>query len=165
MKTVTKSLISLAVGFAVGAGAIGYLMQSTAGSDGSSDNAKKEPLYWVAPMDPNYRRDKPGKSPMGMDLIPFYGDDAGESSPGTVRIDPDVINNLGVTTATVTVSRLELDIETVGYVQFDENRVLTASPRVDGWIEKLFVKAVGNSVKAGEPLYSIFSPEMVNAQE
>ncbi|CAB0151851.1 MULTISPECIES: efflux RND transporter periplasmic adaptor subunit [Pseudidiomarina] len=165
MKTVTKSLISLAVGFAVGAGAIGYLMQSTAGSDASSDNAKKEPLYWVAPMDPNYRRDKPGKSPMGMDLIPFYGDDGGESSPGTVRIDPDVINNLGVTTATVTSSRLNLDIETVGYVQFDENRVLTVSPRVEGWIEKLFVKAVGNSVKAGEPLYSIYSPEMVNAQE
>lgn len=165
MKTVTKSLISLAVGFAVGAGAIGYLMQSTAGSDASSDNAKKEPLYWVAPMDPNYRRDKPGKSPMGMDLVPFYGDDGGESSPGTVRIDPDVINNLGVTTATVTSSRLNLDIETVGYVQFDENRVLTVSPRVEGWIEKLFVKAVGNSVKAGEPLYSIYSPEMVNAQE
>ncbi|MDN7128234.1 efflux RND transporter periplasmic adaptor subunit [Pseudidiomarina sp. 1APR75-33.1] len=165
MKTVTKSLISLAVGFAVGAGAIGYLMQSTAGSDASSDNAKKEPLYWVAPMDPNYRRDKPGKSPMGMDLIPFYGDDGGESSPGTVRIDPDVINNLGVTTATVTSSRLNLDIETVGYVQFDENRVLTVSPRVEGWIEKLFVKSVGNSVKAGEPLYSIYSPEMVNAQE
>lgn len=165
MKTVTKSLISLAVGFAVGAGAIGYLMQSTAGSAGSSDNAKKEPLYWVAPMDPNYRRDKPGKSPMGMDLIPFYGDDGGESSPGTVRIDPDVINNLGVTTATVTSSRLNLDIETVGYVQFDENRVLTVSPRVEGWIENLFVKAVGNSVKAGQPLYSIYSPEMVNAQE
>ncbi|MEL7799312.1 efflux RND transporter periplasmic adaptor subunit [Idiomarina loihiensis] len=165
MKTVTKSLISLAVGFAVGAGAIGYLMQSTAGSDASSDNAKKEPLYWVAPMDPNYRRDKPGKSPMGMDLIPFYGDDGRESSPGTVRIDPDVINNLGVTTATVTSSRLNLDIETVGYVQFDEDRVLTVSPRVEGWIENLFVKAVGNSVKAGQPLYSIYSPEMVNAQE
>lgn len=83
----------------------------------------------------------------------------------TVRIDPDVINNLGVTTATVTSSRLNLDIETVGYVQFDEDRVLTVSPRVEGWIEKLFVKAVGNSVKAGEPLYSIYSPEMVNAQE
>ena len=165
MKTVTKSLISLAVGFAVGAGAIGYVMQSTEVSDRSSGNAEKEPLYWVAPMDPNYRRDKPGKSPMGMDLIPYYGDDAEGSSPGTVRIDPDVINNLGVTTATVTSSRLNLDIETVGYVQFDEDRVLTVSPRVEGWIESLFVKAVGNSVKAGQPLYNIYSPEMVNAQE
>ncbi|HAD49449.1 MAG TPA: efflux transporter periplasmic adaptor subunit, partial [Idiomarina sp.] len=48
---------------------------------------------------------------------------------------------------------------------FDEDRVLTVSPRVEGWIENLFVKAVGNSVKAGQPLYSIYSPEMVNAQE
>lgn len=136
MKTVTKSLISLAVGFAVGAGAIGYLMQSTAGSDASSDNAKKSRyIGWLRWIELSERQ--AGKSPMGMDLIPFYGDDGRESSPGTVRIDPDVINNLGVTTATVTSSRLNLDIETVGYVQFDEDRVLTVSPRVEGWIENL----------------------------
>ena len=52
-------------------------------------------------MDPNYRRDKPGKSPMGMDLVPVYAGDTRGDSPGTVRIDPDVVNNLGVRTALV----------------------------------------------------------------
>ena len=47
----------------------------------------------------NYRRDKPGKSPMGMDLVPVYADEGGiDAGPGTVRISPDVINNLGVRT-------------------------------------------------------------------
>ncbi|SHG91447.1 membrane fusion protein, Cu(I)/Ag(I) efflux system, partial [Marinomonas polaris DSM 16579] len=61
---------------------------------------EKSPLYWVAPMDPNYRRDKPGQSPMGMDLIPFYGDDQGSNNQGagTVSISPEVVNNLGVRT-------------------------------------------------------------------
>ena len=59
--------------------------------------AGSEPLYWVAPMDPNYRRDQPGKSPMGMDLIPVYAD-ADTRAAGTVRISADVVNNLGVRT-------------------------------------------------------------------
>ena len=57
----------------------------------------KEILYWVAPMDANYRRDKPGKSPMGMDLVPVYADAAG--SGGGITIAPEVVQNLGVRTA------------------------------------------------------------------
>ncbi len=61
-------------------------------------DAQREVLYWVAPMDPNFRRDEPGKSPMGMDLVPVYADAAG-SAPGVVSIDPTMVNNLGVRTA------------------------------------------------------------------
>ncbi|MBJ6911825.1 efflux transporter periplasmic adaptor subunit, partial [Vibrio cholerae] len=73
-----------------------------------------EPLYWVAPMDPNYKRDKPGKSPMGMDLIPVYAEDLASSNdkPGTVKIDPAVENNLGVKTKQVELSKLSPRIET-----------------------------------------------------
>ena len=73
----------------------------------ASDNEKK-PLYWVAPMDPDYRRDEPGKSPMGMDLIPVYAqpDAATEVGPGTVLISPQVVNNLGVRTAEAQLRRL-----------------------------------------------------------
>ena len=86
-----------------------------------ADN-EKEVLYWVAPMDPNYQRDKPGKSPMGMDLIPVYadGDDMGGS---VVTISPQVVQNLGVRTATVELSRLWRGIDTVGYIDFDESKV------------------------------------------
>ncbi|SDO89221.1 efflux RND transporter periplasmic adaptor subunit [Desulforhopalus singaporensis] len=128
---------------------------------------KKEPLYWVAPMDPNYRRDKPGKSPMGMDLVPVYEEEGGESDsgPGTVKISPDVVNNLGVRTAAVELKSMQSTIQTVGYVKYDEDQLVHIHPRVAGWIDRLYIKASGDPVKKGEPLYEIYSPELVNAQQ
>ena len=126
---------------------------------------KKKPLYWVAPMDPSYKRDKPGKSPMGMDLIPAYAAAGSNNDAGRVTISPDVVNNLGVRTAPVARGRLDLTISTVGYVQYDEDRLVHIHPRVEGWIEKLHVKAAGDPVTQGEPLYALYSPTLVNAQE
>ena len=138
---------------------------STAGENAAS--AKKKPLYWVAPMNPGYKRDKPGKSPMGMDLIPYYGDSGGGPSEGkgTIRISPDVVNNLGVRTAIATYKPLHMQIDTVGYVAYDEDTLVHIHPRVEGWVEKLYVKAIGDPVEKGQPLYDIYSPELVNAQE
>lgn len=128
---------------------------------------EKKPLYWVAPMDPNYKRDEPGKSPMGMDLVPVYADEGGGAGagPGTIRISPDVVNNLGVRTAVAERRQLEVEIRTVGYVQYDEDELVQINPRVQGWIENLYVKASGDPVTKGKPLYDIYSPELVNAQE
>ena len=130
-------------------------------------SVEKKPLYWVAPMDANYRRDKPGKSPMGMDLVPVYEEDAGggDTGPGTVKIVPDVVNNLGVRTAEAKRAELEAVIQTVGYVGYDEDQLVHIHPRVKGWIDKLYIKASGEPVKKGQPLYDIYSPELVNAQE
>ena len=130
----------------------------------SSDS--KEPLYWVAPMDPNFKSDKPGKSPMGMDLIPVYeGGGQADDTAGTVRISPTVVNNLGVRTEPVIQGRLPNNITTVGYVAYDEDQMVHVHPRVDGWIETLFVKAEGEPVEQGKPLYTLYSPTLVNAQE
>tara|TARA_B100000745_G_C20148401_1_gene393746 strand:+ start:106 stop:1614 length:1509 start_codon:yes stop_codon:yes gene_type:complete len=128
---------------------------------------EKEPLYWVAPMDPNYRRDQPGKSPMGMDLIPVFEEETGSDSsgPGTIKISPEVVNNLGVRTAKVQRQSLHSQIKTVGYVRYDEDRLIHLHPRVEGWIEKLYVKAAGDPVTKGQPVYELYSPQLVNAQE
>ena len=134
------------------------------GSTGEAAGNKK-PLYWVAPMDPDYKRDKPGKSPMGMDLIPVYKDAEAYNETGTVTISPNVVNNLGVRTAPVIQGRLDLTISTVGYVQYDEDRLVHIHPRVEGWIERLHVKAAGDPVAQGEPLYALYSPTLVNAQD
>ena len=126
----------------------------------------KEPLYWVAPMDPNFRRDKPGLSPMGMDLVPFYGDEGGgDSGPGTVSISSEVVNNLGVRTASARVSPLEFKVDTVGYVQYNQDEMVHVHPRVEGWLEKVYVKSAGETVEKNQPLYELYSPELVNAQE
>jgi len=142
----------------------------------SAEPTKKKPLYWVAPMDPDYKRDKPGKSPMGMELIPYYGDsmagNKGHGSDassyegtGTIRVNPDVINNLGVRTASAQIKNLHSQIDTVGFITYDEDKLVHIHPRVQGWIEKLYVKALGDPIKKNQPLYDIYSPELVNAQE
>jgi len=132
---------------------------------GSIVNAEeeKEILYWVAPMDQNYRRDKPGKSPMGMDLIPVYADAA--ESNGGVSISPEVVQNLGVRTTVAERTRLWRGIDTVGYVDYDESKVSHIHLRTEGWIERLTVQSEGERVKKGEFLFELYSPKLVNAQE
>ncbi|MBV1883264.1 MAG: efflux RND transporter periplasmic adaptor subunit [Pseudomonadales bacterium] len=139
-------------------------------NDQSLESKKKEdkaaPLYWVAPMDANYRRDKPGQSPMGMDLVPVYADaDTLSDKPGTVKISPLVENNLGVRIKPVIKSPLTLTIATVGYVTFDEKTLSHFHSRVDGWVEQLSVVSQGDSVKKGQKIFELYSPELVNAQE
>merc|ERR1711879_244766 len=99
------------------------------------------------------------------DLIPFYEDGDSKDEVGTVKISPEVINNLGVRTSFVEMKKLNTKVETVGYVSYDENYLVHIHPRVKGWIEKLYVKASGDPVTKGQPLYEIYSPEIVNAQE
>lgn len=160
--------LTLIVLLALAAGAAAMVLLGQAGDQPGSpaSTAEPEPLYWVAPMDPNYRRDQPGKSPMGMDLIPVYADGvtAGEG-PGTISISPDVVNNLGVRTARASLRALHSEIRTVGYVQFDLDRLVHIHPRVEGWIDTLHVTTAGTPVRKGEPLYSLYSPQLVNAQE
>lgn len=153
----------------IAGGIITYVSLSFIGGEQLTEikSDAEKPLYWVAPMDANYKRDKPGKSPMGMDLVPVY-DDGGkgpDEGPGTIRISPDVVNNLGVRTAQVTSKSLHTEINTVGYITYNEDKLVHIHPRVQGWVEKLHVKAEGDSVEKGQPLYDIYSPELVNAQE
>ncbi len=115
-------------------------------------------------MDANYRRDQPGKSPMGMDLVPVYADE-GSSEAGVVKINPTVVNNLGVRTSQAKLGVLNRDIDTVGYIGFDEEKIFHVHTRVEGWIERLLVKTEGEKVKKGQKLFEIYSPDLVNAQE
>lgn len=177
MSKSTQLFVSIIAGLVVGSVATYFFHSEISGYLGGSDQSakegsvseskEKEPLYWVAPMDPNYRRDKPGKSPMGMDLIPVYEEDAGgdDAGPGTIKISPDVVNNLGVRTAIAERKSLNSTIQTVGYITYDEDHLVHIHPRVEGWIERLHIKASGDPVRKGEPLYDIYSPALVNAQE
>lgn len=128
----------------------------------AEEKREKKLLYWVAPMDANYRRDEAGKSPMGMDLVPVYDD--GEDGL-TVKISPTVENNMGVRTALVKKDKLWRRVDTVGYVDFDENKISHVHLRTKGWIEKLMIKSEGERVKKGQLLFEVYSPELVNAQE
>ena len=86
---IVKLTVVLAIGIIIGAVVTSFI---PSGTETVKQSNEPQPLYWVAPMDANYRRDKPGKSPMGMDLVPVYpdGDGSQGAGPGTVNISPDV---------------------------------------------------------------------------
>lgn len=178
VKVLSLLLLILAGGFSVGLGiSLGPKVQALFGgdlmagmgidvsADSSAAKDPSEPLYWVAPMDANYRRDGPGQSPMGMDLIPVYDTGDSDLPVGTVKISPEVVNNLGVRTAFVKKGILDDRITTVGTVSFDERQLFEVHSRVSGWIKKLVVRANGDAVEQYDRLYDIYSPELVSAQE
>lgn len=163
MNKFALALAALA-GVLLGAAGAWFLAQDEGGEQAGA--GRGEPLYWVAPMDPNYRRDGPGKSPMGMDLVPVYEEPAaGGAEAGVVSISPVVENNLGVRIAPVRLDALQTRVGTVGYVRFNEDDLVAVSPRIEGWVERLDVKAEGESVARGQQLYALYSPALVNAQE
>ncbi len=131
----------------------------------TTSSGEREILYWKAPMDPNYRSDEPGKSPMGMDLLPVYADEVDGTDPALVSIDPSIVSNLGVRIAPAEHSPLSRRINTVGYVSYDEETVHHVHSRVEGWIENLSVTATGDPVTQGQVLFELYSPTLVNAQE
>ena len=166
-RLLTTAVAAVLLGTVLGAGVTYLLAGGNEIGTASDASDERKPLYWVAPMDSNYRRDEPGKSPMGMDLIPVYEEDASAegAGPGTVRISPDVVNNLGVRTALVEQGRLSSEIHTVGYVGYNQDELVHINPRIDGWIERLYVNTAGDRVQRGQPLYALYSPELVNAQQ
>ena len=124
-----------------------------------------QPLHWVAPMDPNFIRDEPGKSPMGMDLVPKCSSETIGSSAGQVNIDSTVLQNIGVRTERVKRRDLERVIRSAGRVDYDERLVSHVHTKVQGWVEKLYADYEGQMVARGQPLLEIYYPELVSTQE
>ena len=158
-RTLAVAAVLMVAAFAAGIGIARWLGPSSP----SPPEAERKVAYWVAPMDKNYRRNEPGKSPMGMDLVPVYAD-AAPPEDDVVAIDPAVVQNLGVRSVAAERGVLQRRIETVGYVQYDENTMQHVHTRVEGWIESLSVQAAGDPVAKGQILFEIYSPTLVNAQ-
>jgi Cu(I)/Ag(I) efflux system membrane fusion protein len=122
-------------------------------------------LYWWDPMIPDFKSDKPGKSPMGMDMVPVYeGQEPGRTEgTGTVTVSPAAVQNLGIRTARAERTDLVPTIETFGSITFDESRTAHLHVRGRGWIERLHTRVMGEHVERGQLLMEIFSPELVTA--
>ncbi len=136
-----------------------------ASSEGSKAQAEKKIKYWQAPMDPTFISDKPGKSPMGMDLIPVYEDEVDEAPAGTIRIDPVFVQNIGVQSIELERTDIPFTIRTVGNLTYDDSQIAWVNTKYDGWIEKVYVNYVGEPVDKGQKLFEIYSPELVTTQK
>jgi Cu(I)/Ag(I) efflux system membrane fusion protein/cobalt-zinc-cadmium efflux system membrane fusion protein len=121
--------------------------------------------YWVSPMDPGYVSDKPGKAPCGMELVPVYEETGEAAAPGTIAVDPNTLQSMGVRTAKVETRELSRTIRAVGRVTYDEHRLATVTTKVTGWVDRLYTRVTGDPIRKGKPLLSIYSPELVSTQK
>ena len=131
--------------------------------DAGTGTGERIILSWRSPMNPTEIYDAPGKSAMGMDLVPVYEDEV--VGGVEVRIDPVTQQNMGVRVASAEVGPLKRTLRTYGHVTYDETKRTEVSPKFSGWIEKLHVDFTGQFVKKGDPLFDIYSPELVTSQE
>lgn len=120
--------------------------------------------YYKSTMLPGEVRQTPGKDSMGMDMVPVYEDEAAAGESATIAIDPVTTQNMGIRTVAVTNGPLRREIRTVGVIDYDETTLADITTKFKGWIEKLYVDAIGKEVHRGEPLFEIYSPELYSAQ-
>lgn len=160
LKLLSLLLIIALVGFAF------YLGKRTGTEETSPTSAaatpEKKVRYWVAPMDPSFRSDSPGKSPMGMDLVPVYEEGDEE---GVIKINAAVENNIGIRTEKVSTHAIDQTIHAVGYVKPNDDAIEGVNSYSDGWVRKLAIKTVGEKVTEQQLLFKLYSPAVISAQE
>ena len=133
----------------------------------AAEEGGRKILYWVAPMNPDYRQDKPGKSPMGMDLIPVYENEDrndADAPEHAVRVDSVYRQALGVKTGTVAFHEFGRSVHAFGHIAPSTRLVCDVDVRTTGWIVDLAVDAVGDTVKKGDLLFTYYSPDLMEAQ-
>jgi len=130
---------------------------------------ERKVLYWYDAMNPQRTYDKPGKAPDGMDLVPKYADGnegrLNNMPVGTVKISPQNQQVIGVQTAVVRHEALIRSLRTTGQIAADETKIAHVHVKINGFIEDVFVDYVGQLVKKGQPLFTLYSPDLVSAQE
>ena len=125
---------------------------------------EREILHWRAPMDATFTSDRPGKSPMGMDLVPVYADEGGSLPPGMVRIDPAFVQSVGVRSEPAGRRDIAQTIRTVGTLAHNDRQIAWVNTKYDGWIENVAVNYLGETVEEGQVLFDIYSPQLVTTQ-
>lgn len=142
----------------------GHPSAVSAESSATAAPNERKPLKYRHPMNPSIFSDTPAKDDMGMDYIPVYADEEQSITGSGIRIAPEVVNNLGVRTAPVERGDLSREIETVGYLDYDERTLSHVHLRANGWVENLRIKTLGERVRKGDLLLEVYAPDLVNAQ-
>lgn len=137
---------------------------------GAAHKPELKVLYWQDPMHPAYKSDKPGKAPdCGMDLVPVYETGAGQIMAdlpeGAFQISPEKQQLIGVQYGEVAYKPVFKTLRTVGRLTYDETKIVRIHTKVEGWIEKVYVDFTGKEVKKGQPLISIYSPDLLQTQQ
>ena len=183
LRTIVRTLILLAgIALAVGvtfSGRVSAIFQHEhSASQTTAAATKRKVLYWYDAMNPQHHYNKPGKAPDGMDLVPQYAEE--NSTPpttntaapemakmpaGTVTIAPDKQQLIGVRTEIVERQSLVRSVRTTGQLTSDETKLAHIHVKVNGYIDKGYVDYIGQLVKKGQPLFTLYSPDLVATEE
>lgn len=155
-------LAALALLLALLSGLAGYMLAADGRDQTSAVSPDRKILYWYDPMVPGERYPGPGKSSMGMDLQPKYADEADTSG---IRVSAEVRQNLGIRTERVAFGTLSPSISAVGRVEVDERRIAEVQTLTPGFVEQLDVRAVGEPIRRGMRVATVYSPELYGAQQ
>lgn len=134
-------------------------------SEEHTKSNEREVLFYRSPMNPSVTSPVPAKDSMGMDYVPVYADEESSEVIGTVKIDPVVVQNIGVRTAEAKQTSISRTIRAVGRVDFNEERMARIHPKIEGWIEEVRVDKTGQNVTQDDVLLSVYSPKLVSAQQ
>ena len=142
-------------------------MAGAASDDIAVTGGERQIVFYRHPMDPTITSPVPARGEMGMDYLPVYADEADRAmgAGATVTIDPVVVQNMNVQTQTATRGDLRHEIRTVGYLEYDPERMVTVTTKYDGWVEKVHVNHVGEPVTEGAGLFEVYSPELVQTEQ
>lgn len=167
-KLVIATFLALILGVSAG-----FWLGQSSPADSSGGTAiaeltkgERKPLFYRSPMNPTVTSPVPVKDAMGMDFVPVFADEAETNQlAGTVRIDSVVQQNIGVRTAKAELATLSHRVRAVGRISYDERRITQLHPKIEGWIEELFVDTTGEQVEKDTILLSIYSPRLVASQQ
>lgn len=138
-------------------------LRASAVTADAHEHGQDEVAYYTCPMHPSVKSAKPGSCPIcGMDLTPVT---EREVSTGVITVDAQRRQTIGVRTAPVQRHPMTITVRAVGKVVYDETRLADVALKYQGWIGKLFVDSPGQLVKRGQPLFTLYSPELYSAQQ
>jgi|SRR5579859_4702850 len=135
---------------------------------GPAKPGERKILYYQDQMNPAHRSDTPASDSMGMPLVPVYADEAKAVSgmpPGSVALTAQKQQLIGVRTAVVRKEEVFRTLSTVAQIMADETRIAHIHVKVNGWVDKVYVDFVGQLVQKGQPLFTLYSPDLVSTQE
>jgi Cu(I)/Ag(I) efflux system membrane fusion protein len=129
-----------------------------------ASKAERKVLYYRNPMGLPDTSPTPKKDAMGMDYVPVYEGEAETGGSSAINISVDKVQKLGVKSEAAALRELNRTLRVTGRIEIDERRTYTIAPKFEGWVEHLYVNTTGQAVTKGQPLFDVYSPELVSAQ-
>ena len=166
MNTALKSTLAALLLLVVAASGYWFGTHSRIEDRGARSEAKVECklLYYRNPMGLPDTSPVPKKDSMGMDYVAVYEGEAGTGSNATLNLSNDKVQKLGVKSEAAAMRELDRTLRVTGRIEVNERRTYAISPKFEGWVEHLYVNTTGETVSKGQPLFEVYSPELVSAR-